>query len=99
VPLRRVRLRCAWLSASNRDAEVSNRRFAPQRPIKPEQTRTVHASTARGSIPGSEFQLSFLRSAATMPLQMSLGAAVELVSPIALESWCARRDFAGAIRN
>jgi len=63
VPLRRVRLRCAWLSCFETETlkfpiDVS----APQRPIKPEQTRTVHASHSPWLIPGSEFQLSFLRA-------------------------------------
>jgi hypothetical protein len=57
----------------------------PQRPKKPEQARTVHASYSPWLHSWLGVSTVIPTSAATIPLQMSLGTAVELVSPIALD--------------
>ncbi len=58
---------------------------APQRPRKPEQVQTVRASYSPWLSPWLGVSTVIPTSAATMPLQMSLGTAVELGSPIALD--------------
>jgi len=58
---------------------------ATQRPKKPEQARTVHASHSPSLNSWLGVSTVLPTSAATMPLQMSLGTAVVLTSPIALD--------------
>jgi hypothetical protein len=57
----------------------------PQRPRKAEQSRTVHVSHRSWLNPWLGVATVIPTSAATMPLQLSLGTAAELVSPIALD--------------
>ena len=58
---------------------------APQRPRKTEQVRTTHASRSPWLNSWLGASTVIPTSAATVPLQMSLGTAIQLASPIALD--------------
>jgi len=58
---------------------------APERPAKPERDRIVHVSHSPWLSPWFGVATVIPTSPATLPLQMSLGTAVKLVFPVALD--------------